>query len=108
LLTRYWLHALSCDDGEGRFPTLVAVCNGDPSSTEVYSGKLKSEPITSFLNKFAGGKKCSSMVKLDAKTDLSKLKVSQLKSLLKERGVVCMECAEKSDYIARLKALLTG
>lgn len=72
----------------------------------MYSGKLKSEPIASFLSKFAGGKKCDGMVKLDAKTDLSKLKVSQLKSLLKERGVVCGECAEKADFVARLKPLL--
>lgn len=87
---------------------MVAVCNGDPATNEVYKGELKSEQIASFLNKFAGGKKCNSMVKLDAKADLRKLKVSQLKALLKERGVTCPECTEKSDYVARLKALITS
>jgi hypothetical protein len=91
-----------------RYPTLIAVCNGDPATTEKYTGKLKSENISTFLGKFAGGRKCSSMIKLDAKTDLSKLKVSQLKGLLKERGVVCGECAEKGDYIARLKEVLSS
>jgi protein disulfide-isomerase A6 len=58
--------------------------------------------------KFAGGRKCSSMVKLDANTDLTKLKVSQLKSLLKDRGVICSECAEKADFVARLRDVVSA
>ena len=31
------------------YPTLLAVCNGDPALAERYSGELKSERIASFL-----------------------------------------------------------
>ena len=40
------------------FPTLVAVCNGDESSKEVYQGDLKHLSLKKFINKYTGGTKC--------------------------------------------------
>ena len=34
------------------YPTLLAVCNGNPALAERYSGELKSERIASFLVRF--------------------------------------------------------
>lgn len=31
------------------------------------------------------------------------MRVPQLKQLLQSRGVVCRECVEKADYVAKLK-----
>ena len=45
-------------------------------------------------------------MKLDAGTDLTKLRVGQLKALLEERGVVCRECVEKGDFVTRLQQLI--
>ena len=42
---------------------------------------------------------------VDEKTDFSKLKVTQLKQLLKDRGVSCPECVEKNDYVKRVRSL---
>lgn len=42
---------------------------------------------------------------VDEKTDFSKLKVTQLKQLLKDRGVACPECVEKNDYVNRVRSL---
>ncbi|KAL3131807.1 hypothetical protein ABBQ38_007523 [Trebouxia sp. C0009 RCD-2024] len=87
------------------YPALLAFCNGDESTMQRYSGEFKSAPISSFLDQFSGGKKCSSMVKLDPKTDFSRMKVSQLKQLLKDRGVDTKECIEKSDFVQKLQHL---
>ena len=45
------------------------------------------------------------VVKLDPKTDFSRMKVSQLKQLLKDRGVDTKECIEKSDFVQKLQHL---
>ena len=47
-------------------------------------------------------------VQVDDKTDFSKLKVTQLKQLLKDRGESCPECVEKNDYVKRARALYTS
>ena len=86
----------------------MAVCNGDLGTKEHYRGELKGEPLRAFLQSFAGSQRCASMVKLDASTDFSKLKTGQLKQLLKDRGVTCLECIEKNDYVSRLKELIAG
>lgn len=39
----------------------------------------------------------------DASTDLSKMRVSQLKQILESKGEKCRECVEKGDYIARIR-----
>lgn len=44
-------------------------------------------------------------VQVDANTDFSSLRVTQLKQLLKDRGVMCLECVEKGDYVKRVKDL---
>ena len=41
--------ALSAAFNMTSYPTLLAVCNGDPVLAERYSGELKSERIASFL-----------------------------------------------------------
>ncbi len=43
---------------------------------------------------------------LDASTDLSSLRVVQLKALAASKGVPCSGCAEKADYIAALRGWL--
>ena len=45
------------------------------------------------------------MSQVDEKTDFSKLKVTQLKQLLKDRGASCPECVEKNDYVKRARSL---
>ncbi|CEG42666.1 RxLR-like protein [Plasmopara halstedii] len=42
-------------------------------------------------------------VKTDANTDYSKMRVKQLRKILGERGVECVGCVEKSDFIAKIK-----
>lgn len=44
-------------------------------------------------------------VKFDAHTDFSKLRNSQLKQLLKDRGAECTDCFEKSDFVNRVQQL---
>ncbi|KAI6652136.1 hypothetical protein LOD99_4681 [Oopsacas minuta] len=45
--------------------------------------------------------------KIDFKnTDISKLRVRELKKILSEWGENCLGCAEKSDYVKRVKELL--
>ncbi|CAI5745272.1 unnamed protein product [Peronospora destructor] len=43
-------------------------------------------------------------VKTDANTDYSKMRVKQLRKILGERGVECIGCVEKADFIAEIKA----
>ena len=45
----------------------------------------------------------SSAVKVDKDTDYAKLRVKALKTILRERGVKCEGCLEKSDFIKRAK-----
>lgn len=42
-------------------------------------------------------------VKTDANTDYSKMRVKQLRKILGERGIECVGCVEKSDFIAKIK-----
>ncbi|KAK9806036.1 hypothetical protein WJX73_007755 [Symbiochloris irregularis] len=93
--------------GVSSLPSLVAVCNGDLGTALQYQGEMKAGPLREFLRSFEGGKRCAKAVKLDASTDLSKLKTGQLKQLLEERGVKCPECLERGDYVSRLRDLLS-
>lgn len=45
------------------------------------------------------------MVKLDPKADYSRLKVGDLKQLLKDRGVDTRDCLEKGDFVKRVQQL---
>lgn len=73
-----------------------------------FTGALKSEPLQRHINSYAAGKKCASQVVLDASTDLSSLKVAQLKALVQAQGVECAGCFEKGDYVSALKKWLEG
>ncbi len=53
----------------------------------------------------SGSKACVLALQVDANTDFSSLRVTQLKQLLKDRGVMCPECVEKSDYVTRVRDL---
>ena len=44
-------------------------------------------------------------VKITPQTDFSRLKVGQLKELLRDRGVSCRDCFEKADFISKLREL---
>lgn len=44
-----------------------------------------------------------SAVKTDSNTDYTKLRVKQLKKILGERGVECVGCVEKADFIKKIK-----
>ena len=54
---------------------------------------------------FAGGKKCAKAVRLTPDTDFSKMRVGQMRDILRDRGVSCPECAEKQDFVAKLREL---
>ena len=45
-------------------PTLLVACNGDPNTAERFEGEFKSGPISDFLSKFAGGRKCATAVQV--------------------------------------------
>ena len=46
------------------------------------------------------------VIKLDASTDFSAMKVTQLKQILQDRGVSCRECIEKQDFVKQVKLLV--
>lgn len=100
--------ALSAIFGVTKFPTLVAVCNGSPTSAEVYSGEMKGDAIRDFLNGFAGGRRCRSAIKFTKDTDWAALKTGQLKELLRDRGVSCRDCFERGDFVDKLKTLVVS
>lgn len=52
-------------------PTLLVACNGDPNTAERFEGEFKSGPITDFLSKFAGGRKCATAVKVRTQRHIS-------------------------------------
>jgi thiol-disulfide isomerase/thioredoxin len=88
---------------------VVAVCNGDLSGAEIYTGRLKSDALRRFLRGYADGKKCRAALRLDASTDLAAMGVAQLKAVAEARGVTCDGgCLEKGDYIRALKASLVA
>lgn len=64
---------------------------------------MKSTRLSKWLNSFYGGKNCAAAMRIDASTDLSRLRVSQLKQLLEARGVACHDCVEKGDYMRHVR-----
>lgn len=85
-------------------PAVYSICNGDVAAAELYSGKTKSEPLQRHIGSYVLGKKCSSKIRVDANSDLSKLTMKQLRALLQDKGLPCSGCLEKADYIKALKA----
>jgi hypothetical protein len=90
------------------YPTLLAFCNGDGGFPLPFTDTVKPPLLNKFLQQFKGGKKCASMVPLDKHTDFEGMRVSQLKEMLKGMGAECAECAEKKDYVQKLKFLVTS
>ena len=62
--------------------------------------------LCALQNEYAGGRKCAKAIKLTKYTDFSKMRVAQMKEILRDRGIVCRECAEKRDFVAKLKGLV--
>ena len=87
-------------------PALLAVCGGDEGATIAYADDFKNSKVVKFLNQFYSPKKCGAAIKVDASTDVSKLRVGQLKQVLEARGVACAECIEKGDFVRRVREVL--
>lgn len=47
----------------------------------------------------------AAVVKLNPKTDYSRMKVKDLKQLLKDRGVDTRDCLEKADFVSKVQQL---
>lgn len=90
------------------YPTLLAFCNGDPAHPIPFTDAIEAAALNKFLQQFKGGKKCASAVHINENTDFEGMRVGQLKEVLKGMGAECAECAEKKDYVQRLRALVTG
>lgn len=65
-------------------------------------------PLLCLCVQYVSSTFCSAAVKLDAQTDISKLKISQLKQLLKDRGDDCLDCLEKSDFVRKVQHLVAA
>jgi len=87
------------------FPGLVAVCNGNIKTVVPFQKKMQPDRIRTFLNTFAGGRRCTELLLIDSEEDVESLTASQLKEILRQRGVPCEGCFEKSDYVQRVKEL---
>jgi protein disulfide-isomerase A6 len=87
---------------------LIALCGGDEKATILYTDEFKNSKLTKFLNGFYGGEKCAEAIKLDADTDFTKMRVSQLKQLLQAKGVKCENCLEKGDFVKKLLEVVAG
>ncbi len=48
------------------------------------------------------------MVKLDPKADYSRMKVGDLKQLLKDRGIDTRDCLEKADFVSKVQQLASA
>ena len=85
-------------------PAVLAFCGGDAGEpAALYGGAPKSSPLESWVRTFAGGRKCAAAVRVGPETDLSALKVPQLKAALAARGAACPDCVEKGDYVRALR-----
>jgi len=89
-------------------PILVAVCNGDAATATQHKGALKHDSIKRFLEGYRGGRKCAASIKLDGSTDFTKLRVSQLKEILRNVGEGCSGCVEKGDFVSAVRRLVNG
>jgi hypothetical protein len=102
------LRFLGSAGGHISLPFVLAVCNGDTSSATRYSGALKHDALKAFIEGFRGGRKCASSVKLDPATDFSKLRVAQLKEILRSSGEGCPGCLEKDDFVRALQRMVAA
>ena len=63
-------------------------------------------PLVSWLLNYA--LRCDAAFKVDASTDLSKLKVGQLKQFMASNGITCKECVEKQDFVAKVREFIAS
>ncbi|KAI3429290.1 hypothetical protein D9Q98_005386 [Chlorella vulgaris] len=94
---------ISATFGVREYPTLLVVCGGNIDAVVRYEGEMKSTKLARFLNQFYSGKACAAAIKIDASTDLAKMRVSQLKQILESRGEQCKDCVEKSDFVDKIR-----
>lgn len=73
--------------------------NGVPTDKICERLKKKSSEICAL--RFSGS---PGAPKTDATTDFSKLRISQLKSIMAEKGISCPDCLEKPDFVKALEA----
>jgi len=74
--------------------------NGVPPSVICQRLKKKAPEICSL--RFSNTASAASSI--TATTDLSTLKISQLKTFMAEKNIVCNDCIEKADFVAKVKA----
>ncbi len=79
--------------------------NGVP--IDVICQRLKKKSAEICALKFASAPPASSST-LDASTDFSKMRISQLKTIMAEKGITCAggDCIEKEDYVRAIKRAL--
>lgn len=77
--------------------------NGVPVATICQRLKKKSAEICAL--KFSSGPSSSTVT---ADSDFSKMKISQLKTIMADKNIVCDDCIEKNDYIKKIKATLSA
>lgn len=87
-------------------PSLFAVCNGELRTIELFDKKMNPDRIRTFLNTFAGGRKCNRAIVINSEQDVDLLTAAQLREILREKGVACEGCVEKSDYVKRVKEII--
>eukprot|EP00210_Caulerpa_lentillifera_P003054 g2916.t1 len=87
-------------------PSMFAVCNGELRTIELFQKKMNPDRIRTFLNTFAGGRKCNKAIIINSEQDVDLLTAAQLREILREKGVDCEGCVEKSDYVKRVKEVI--
>lgn len=104
--------------GVTEYPTLLVFCQGADDSTIVeYKGKFAAKELRSFLSGLKDVRGCLSAAKaqkrprpaaaspIDLNQDFKSMRVAQLRRLLEERGVECVGCIEREDYIRKIHSL---
>jgi hypothetical protein len=74
--------------------------NGVPPSVICQRLKKKAPEICSL--RYTSTSSTASAI--TASTDLSTLKISQLKTFMAEKNIVCNDCIEKADFVAKIKS----
>jgi protein disulfide-isomerase A6 len=89
--------------GGGGKSRLVLVCNGDLALQQLSAGALRGEVLAKELEGYAGGGRCASQVRLSPGMDFSQLSGAALRRVMQERGLGCRGCAERADFVERLR-----
>jgi len=104
-----------------KFPSLIAVCDGDAERTAEYQGELRHEmkpnEIVDWVESFATTPKdgtlpwkCASIkptpktgTTLDASLQYESMRVGKLKAILAAHDIPCVLCAEKTDFTKAIR-----